>query len=153
MRAIYLDDSVCATLATQDNMITSDPLFIVFQKQRLYGFETKDRDLPIAWLNAEGDYEEADAEESAMLEDEYQRYPEEPKGWVRTAYMDINEFVTACLTRAAAERYIEENSHNLNRPFIFCDSLYRNREMRAIRRAILESFAPVVNNGSSTIIR
>ena len=37
--------------------------------------------------------------------------------------------VTTCLTRKAAEAYIEGNKHNLANPSVYVASAYRNHEM------------------------
>ena len=41
--------------------------------------------------------------------------------------------MTACLTRQGAEDYIACNGHNLTKPYIYVESLYRNAEMIALR--------------------
>jgi hypothetical protein len=81
-----------ALIATQDNAITQDPLFIVFEKQRC----------------------RIDKHDPAS-----------------------ERFVTACFTRKGAEAYIEVNGHNLREPFIYVASLFRNREMIDVRKALI----------------
>ena len=53
-------------------------------------------------------------------------------------YVERWEFVTGCFSRAGAQAYIDANNHNLREPRIYAATLYRNREMIAIREALLE---------------
>ena len=46
-------------------------------------------------------------------------------------------FITACLTKKGAERYIAEHAHRLHKPFVFVDSLYGNAEMLALRNHLM----------------
>lgn len=46
-------------------------------------------------------------------------------------------FVTACLTKKAAERFIVEYSHRLHKPFVYVDTLYGNDEMLALRNHLM----------------
>ncbi len=46
-------------------------------------------------------------------------------------------FITACLTKKAAERYIAEYSHRLHKPFVYVDTLYGNQEMLALRNHLM----------------
>lgn len=52
-------------------------------------------------------------------------------------YKDDYVFVTSHFTEAAALRYIEENSHNLNEPRTFVTSQYRCYEWNALREALI----------------
>jgi len=56
-----------------------------------------------------------------------------PKWW---------RFNSAFLTRAGALRFIEENGHNLDRPFVYVESAHRNMEIRAARQ-VFEDFPRV----------
>lgn len=46
-------------------------------------------------------------------------------------------FITACLTKKAAERYIAEQAHRLHKPFVYVDTLYGNHEMLALRNHLM----------------
>lgn len=46
--------------------------------------------------------------------------------------------VTYCLTESAAQAYIDANRHNMKNPTIYATSLYRNYEMIAIRKFLME---------------
>ncbi len=122
------------SIRTQDNRCTSDPLFIVYQKRRIYGIDTSLTD-DIVWRdNVEG--YEANEDEVQYLEKIYDESFGEPDGWDRTGYVDIDVFVTACFTEEGAKNYIEVNGHRLKNPYIFVDTLYRNKEMILVRESI-----------------
>ena len=127
-------------LRTQDNRITALPIFVVQQKRRTYGFDTDycEDDNGIAWLF---DHEEATGDERVNLEADYQNDGTEPEGWTRTAFLDTWEYVMPFLTEAAAQRYIDENKHNLKEPRIYAESGYRNGEWKAIREFLAGRFA------------
>ncbi len=46
-------------------------------------------------------------------------------------------FITACLTKQAAERYIAKHSHRLHKPFVYVDTMYGNDEMIALRNHLM----------------
>lgn len=111
-------------LLTQDNRITADPIFVVQQRHRIYGFDPDYSD-DVVWLDEECN--EMDCGDEEGEESEY----------TRTAYVDQWEFVTACFTEAAADAYIAANSHNLKEPRVYVESGHRNQEWKDIRRALM----------------
>ena len=112
-------------LQTQDNAITADPLFCVFQKQRIYGLDS-DHAEHFTWLSPDdGDGRRETDEDSPGAE--------------RVGYVDVDLFVTACLTRRAAKDFIERNSHRLSKSFVYVESLHRNEEMIALRNHLMET--------------
>lgn len=128
--------SIGALISTQRNRCTHEPLFVVFQKHRIYGLES-DRTDNFVWLDTASDYVQADERQHRILERMYDR-GRDTGSWERVGYVDVDRFVTACFTEAAAQAYIDGNRHNLHEPFTYADSLYRNREMIAIRHALLD---------------
>ena len=52
---------------------------------------------------------------------------------------DVNlwEYVQPFFTLKGAERYIEDNRHNLRQPRVYIYSAYRNYEWQAIRKMLL----------------
>lgn len=120
-------------IRTQDNRCTSDPLFLVQQKKRIYGMDTAYTDDTV-WISEEGD--EADENESErldLLEFEGKSDPD----WTWMGYIDQWEFVTACFTEKGCQEYIEANSHRLNEPRIYAASMYRNKEMIQVRESLI----------------
>lgn len=124
-------------IRTQDNACTAEPIYIVQQRQRMYGI---DPDLcddgKIVWLDLMNDHEELSGEEAEFLEKAYQKNFEEPENFTRTGYIDQWEFVQPFFTRKGAEEYIEANRHNLKEPRIYVDSAYRNKEWQEVRKRL-----------------
>ncbi len=106
-------------IRTQDNAGTTHPIFAVQQKIRDYGYH-RERGEGRVWINEDGD-EPADGDTT---------------GCEMVYYRDRWEFITACFTRVAAQRYIDENQHNLKEPRIYVYSAHRNLEWRRIRDAL-----------------
>lgn len=123
-------------IATQDNRCTDQPMFLVQQKRRVYGFDPEYGE-NVVWLHADGDYTEADDEEHKKFQADYEENLTEPEGWVRTSYKDEWEFVTACFTEQGCKDHITSNGHNLKEPRIYADGSYRNFEFREIRNWLL----------------
>ncbi len=119
------------TLSTQSNSGTAHPMFVVQQRRRVYGFDPIYTD-DFVWLQSDESVE-VDAAEAAELEAAYNETSREPDNRTRTAYQDQWNFVTACLTRDAAERYIAANRHNLTDPRVYVESGYRNHEWIDLR--------------------
>lgn len=122
-------------LRTQDNRITSHPVFIVQQRSRIWGMDP-DYTETFAWLNAEG--EEVDPAMAATLEAGRLACAPVPEGYWRVGYVDSWEFVTPCLTEAGAQAYIDVNGHNLKDPRIYVTSGLRNQEWIDLRAFIEE---------------
>lgn len=100
-------ERIAHELNTQDNRITADPLFCVFQKERIYGITRGYSDT----------FEQDDDGEKFY-------------------YFERDCFVNAHFTEKAAKEHIRINGHNLKSPFIFVTSLWRCEEMKNIRNAL-----------------
>lgn len=122
---------------TQDNRITANPIFVVQQRKRYYGIDNADQ---IAWMD--DDWNQVDDTRVAELEEAFEFAGECPKGFTRVGYQDRWEYVMPFFTEAAAQRYLEENAHNLKEPRIYVESGYRNREWEAIRKFLASLPAP-----------
>jgi hypothetical protein len=132
------------TLHTQDNLATADPLFVVFEKDRIYGLEEGSG--TYEWRDEDGDL--AAEEECAELE----KLKDEGGGdtgldlngtkFSAIQFGERDRFVTACFTRKGAEDYLAANGHNLTKPFIYVSSLYRNREMIEVRQHLMATHRP-----------
>lgn len=121
-------------ILTQDNRCTSEPIWIVQVCRRIYGMDP-DYVSDLAWIDEDGD--PAGPEEAAELEREYEATGDEPDCWTRTAYIDVWEFVTACMTEAGCQAYIDRNGHNHSGELrIYAHGSYRNEEWRAVRASI-----------------
>ena len=97
-------------LRTQNNRATAHPLFIVYEKERIYGVDP-------------------DFHDDVFHDDVFEE--------MEINYIEKNRFVSAHFTEAAAERYIAENNHNLEKPFVYAASMYMCHEMIAIREFLM----------------
>ncbi|EMM6070316.1 ead/Ea22-like family protein [Enterobacter hormaechei] len=117
-------------IRTQDNRITSEPMFCVFQKREIVVDEDYDCDR-IVWVDEEGC--EATERKRMRLELLHDNCRETPDKWRRIAVKDIDDFVTCCFTEQGCKDYLACNGHNLRLPFIYVKSGFRNAEYIGIR--------------------
>jgi hypothetical protein len=110
---------------------TVDPIFLVEQKRRIYGFEDGYGD-DFEWFDS--DQQETvgsiRARRLTALDDNFRRVY---KKYIKIFYQDRWEFVTCCFTRGGAEAFIKRQAHNLKETRIWVDSLFRNQEMITVR--------------------
>lgn len=130
-------------IRTQDNLSTAEPIYVVRQKKRIYGFAAGYSD-NVAYLDDEGQEQEPSAkteelerqyEDGELDEDEDEDFP----ALTRTRYIDIEENVQYFFTRVGAQAYLDSNKHNMNKPFIYVESAFRNYEWQAIRQLLLDT--------------
>lgn len=123
-------------LKTQDNAGTADPMFVVFQKQLVAGFESGYEDFWIWVSDDNGDYEEADADTAVVLKRLFDAGDPLIIGgrtYRRTGCTYIEKFCAAFFTQKGADDYLAWNGHNLTQPYIYVHGMYRNAEMIAVR--------------------
>ena len=123
-------------LREQDNLATSHPQFIVQVKERIYHCDDGSGDY--VWVN--DDFQEADVDKCLELDyqDDWELSEENrAEGWNKVFYKDVWHNNQPFFTRAAAQKYIDENGHNLNEPRIWVESGHRNSEWQAIREYFL----------------
>ncbi|HCJ8174098.1 TPA: hypothetical protein NV614_004746, partial [Escherichia coli] len=89
-------------IRTQDNRITSDPMFCVYQKREIVVDADYDYDR-IVWVDE--DSNEANKLQSRRLELLHENFREPPEKWRRVAVKDIDEFVTCCFTEQGCKDY------------------------------------------------
>lgn len=123
-------------LRTQDNAITENPIFMVQQRRRLWGYNSdeysqEDCVVGVQWFNEDND--EASDEQLKSLRRYWSMHHAEPEGWRRVGYIDLWEHVQPFFTRAGAELYIDQNRHNLRDPRVYVESGYRNAEWQFLR--------------------
>jgi len=114
---------------TQDNRITDAPLFIVQEKVRDYGYDTRYTDNHI-WLDDEGC--EVSKAKAKKLEAKYDDTLEEPDTFSRAGYKDRWEFVTACFTEQGCKDFLQRDGHNHGETRIYAAGSYRNEEYRTV---------------------
>jgi len=118
-------DRVAHEINTQDNRITQDPLFCVFEKERIYGVEDDYTD-QWEWCNSDQQCHCASGEACESKSEECRK----------VGYIERNHFVNAHFTERAAKEHIRINGHNLYGPFVYVTSLFRCEEMIAIRNTL-----------------
>ena len=147
------------SILTQSNLATAEPIFVVFQKRRIWSDEGEDF---VYTRTNRSELEEMSAEEFKALEEEFDQWdnrlrPDKPQyweedfnplEWERTTYVEIDVFCTACFTRLGADDFIKVNGRNLTKPFVYCETLRRNFEMIDIRHGLIE-IAKKEQGGSS----
>jgi hypothetical protein len=124
-------------LATQDNAITSDPIFLVQQKRRHIGFDSsyeEDEDR-IIWVNgaAEEDVTRASDPERFARFQAGEFGDEDEEDWEAFGFTESWEFVQPFLTRDAAEEFRRREAHNLGETRIYVESGHRNPEWKRLR--------------------
>ncbi|KYM36522.1 hypothetical protein ABT62_03090 [Klebsiella pneumoniae] len=115
-------------IRTQDNRITDQPMFVVFQKREIIG---SDEHSPsrICWV---WDGEEVSELRAKRLEALYQD-GRDTRGYNRYAMQEVDEFVTACFTEHGCKDYLRQNGHNLRLPYIYACGSFRNNEYQLVR--------------------
>ncbi|OAT18001.1 hypothetical protein M977_03789 [Buttiauxella gaviniae ATCC 51604] len=125
---------IAENLRTQDNRVTSDPMFCVFQKREIVTDEDYDYDR-IVWIDEDGN--EATTHQRRRLELLHENSREAPEKWRRIAVKEINDFVTCCFTEQGCKDYLACNGHNLRLPFIYVKSGFRNAEYQTMRNWLM----------------
>ena len=132
-----------SSIRTQDNLGTANPAYCVKERTRHFGIDDNYQYDDYEWFCSEqqegidcnDDMYDAfntiaaytGENEVNMNGDTYQK----------CYYLDGESTVTICFTREQAQRYIDENRHNLKNPFIYVESFNRNPEMIAMRELLI----------------
>ena len=125
---------IAHNLATQDNRITDQPIFIVQQLRKVYSSDESDE---YDWVHTD-DWDDVDDTELVKeLEAYFKEHGEAKEGYTQNFYVKIWEFVTACFTEQGCKDYIAANGHNLKEPRIYAAGSYRNKEWQAVRNFLL----------------
>lgn len=125
-------------LRTQDNRITADPLFCVFEKDYVVTEEGYGHDR-IDWADVRDEYTliDPDSDKWHRLEALYQARRDVDKNYQRNAIKLVDKFVTAAFTEEGAKDHIRMNGHNLRKPFVYVTSLFRTPEMIELRNWLM----------------
>lgn len=135
-------ERVATLLATQDNAITSDPIFMVQQRHRQYGMDEEYCEKYCFVHGDDSDHEvneESDPTRFARFSDG-NFGDEDPEFWTRTGYVDTWQNIQPFLTRDAAEEFRKREAHNLGPTRIYVESGHRNAEWKWLR-ALLPAVA------------
>jgi hypothetical protein len=125
----------------------TQPLYTVYEKRRYpttvdYSGDFTYFDSPNDCVECDdmaslrGYIKEIDGYREDMTDEEVEEFIKENTYIEKLYYFDVDVFKTACLTRTGAENYLKQNGHNLNKPVIYKESLYRNEEMITIRKLL-----------------
>lgn len=121
-------------LRTQDDRITSDPIFVVEQLDKEYGIDPDYSHDGSSWCCDDvecASEEEAKAHDREMCGDDPVDF--DPSEWRVVYWREKWRFVTACFTEQACKNYIAANGHNLCQPRIYVHSGNRNYEWIDLR--------------------
>ncbi len=128
-------DELGALINTQNNRITSHPIFVIERRVRDYGYEA-DYVSDYAWI----DYVNDDVADEGQHENLDAVFKEDGNvdGWVRAYYKDRWEFVTCCFTEDGCKDYLRINGHNVGESRIYVYSGWRNHEWQRIRMFLMD---------------
>ena len=117
---------------------TRDPLFIVQNRKRITGMDGSFADEYI-WVNFDRDIDEADERTAkrldALADDIFKE--RDLKGWEKIYYVDCWEYVSAHLTKEAAEAFIARKKHDYDQLRVYVDCQLYCWEFNAIVNGLL----------------
>jgi hypothetical protein len=136
---------IASQLQTQNNKSTQNPLFVVYELKETifnqdYGHRYISQFNKDTWNEYELDDEWYTEDQIDERLDDYNydsglELTKDDLEVCENCYRD--EFCQAFLTEAGAKEYIRINGHNLNKPYIWCESLHRNEEMILLRKVLM----------------
>jgi hypothetical protein len=135
-----LDIEQFKTITSQNNRITSHPIFFVQDTFRIYGEPDRDDFYGIdeaVWVYAETNEEATPSQTRALNRMAHSRVFSVPAGWVRVPYIEFTQNIQPFFTEVGAQAYIDANRHNLHSPSIYVASAWRNLEWRALREYLI----------------
>jgi len=155
-------EQLAEELRTQDNLATAYPLYCVQQKRRIVGMDPQFDFLDFEWHSCDHEYRYSNDEIQEIIREDiareedmdvkdvevFDRNPEDYE-WEQVYYVDIWEFVCAHLTMKAANRYIDENRHNLKDPRVYVTSQHRCPEWQEAVRHLSDLERPFEPNWAS----
>jgi len=115
---------------------TCDPLFIVQSRERVVGLDSAYCDDYI-WINAENDHAEADTRTANRL-DALDDDGRKTGAWEKVYYIDRWEYVSAHLTKEAAEAFIARKKHDHDELRVYVDCQLCCWEFNAIIEGLLD---------------
>jgi len=146
---------IAEEIRTQDNMSTEHPIFILFEIKKLP--TDNDYSDKYFYLDSPNDCEEFETLEElieyckeydmvdfpsdfdSLSNEQKEDFIIEHSDIRKIYYLEINEFRQAFFTMKSAKDYLEANKHHFKKPYIYCDSLWRNYEMQEIRDALINN--------------
>lgn len=137
-------------ILTQDNRITSDPIFMVQERKRTFGIADAYTD-NFAWIDQDsGDYREATPAEGKRLQEKQDEgKPTVMRGlkYERVGYADEWVHVQPFFTEKAADDYVASQKHRHSVPLrVYVESGHRNPQWRLLRRIFMDTAMAVDAN-------
>ena len=123
-------------METQDNLSTHNPLFVVFDIEKIPSSSDYTSDSEWIWDNES--YSEEELKE--CMKDNDIKFDE--SNWETVAqihdiylcyYIEKRTYQNAFLTRKAAQQFIDQNHYHFSKPFIYVHGMWRNHELVAVR--------------------
>lgn len=146
---------IAEEIRTEDNMATVDPIFILFDHERV-PTDSDYSDEILYCYNSCGDHSEIGTTKESVIEfckdndiplpkdidDDkfdinFSNFIEETEGLFRIYYLKKRVYKQCFFTKKSAEKYLESHKHHFEDPLIWCDTLYDNYEMQAIRESLI----------------
>ena len=132
-----------SSILTQENFATANPAYCVKQCIRHFGIDGDYQNDGYEWFCSE-QQEGFDCEDDMFdaLNTIAKHTGENEVNmngdvYRKCYYRNEQRTVTTCFTREQAQQYIDENRHNLKKPFIYVESFNRNPEMLAVRELLI----------------
>jgi hypothetical protein len=137
-------------LKTQDNAITTDPIFMVQERHRQYGMDEAYCEKYCFVHGDDSDHEVNEESDpvrfAAFSADDFG--DDDPDFWTRTGYLDTWQNIQPFLTREAAEEFRRREAHNLGETRVYVESGHRNPEWKWLR-AMLPALASELRQARS----
>lgn len=130
-------NEVAKELRTQDNLTTSDPIFMVQEEIKEFGIDQDYGEDGHVWVD-ECDGEEAEVEDVKRCELAITNFERIPNGFRRVGYRTRWENRQPFFTRKGAEEHLRVNGHNYQKTRIYVECAFRNAEWQAIREILMK---------------
>ena len=123
-------------LNTQDNRCTADPVFLVQQKVRDYGFDSEYCD-DFEWVDCE--FNKVDDKDLIDSLEKDLDLGEESPDYNKVYYRERWEYIQFFFTEKAADEFIKKNKHRYKDGVlgVYVDCAYRNFEIQSVRKFLI----------------
>lgn len=139
-------------LNTQDNRMTADPIFIVYDWEEVPSLEDYTDDFKYRHYDGDDlgttkqeviDFckgEEWDLPNNIndMSDWAFDDWVNDHPDMDKVYYIKKRRFVGVFFTEKAAQTHIDANHYHYKEPHIYVESLWRNPEMQAVRKALMD---------------
>jgi len=138
-------------LNTQDNRATANPIFVVYDWEKVPCPEGYTDDC--VYLHDGDEIGTTKEEVIKFCKENDIKLPDDIEemdywnfdSWIgdqeeltKWYYQKVRRFVNVFFTEEAAQRFFDANHYHYSEPHIYVNSLWRNPEMQAVRKALME---------------